>query len=158
MVFNEITREAIDRALANPRDIDLQLVDAQETRRILDRLYGYEVSPLLWRKIGPKLSAGRVQSVATRLVVERERERRAFVPANYWSVEATLEGGDGDGAETFTAKLATLDGRPQATGSDFADDGKLKPAAIRKDAAVSYTHLTLPTILRSCRSRWSPYH
>lgn len=136
MVFNEITREAIDRALANPRDIDLQLVDAQETRRILDRLYGYEVSPLLWRKIGPKLSAGRVQSVATRLVVERERERRAFVPANYWSVEATLEGGDGDGAETFTAKLATLDGRPQATGSDFADDGKLKPAAIRKDAVV----------------------
>lgn len=136
MVFHEITREAIDRALANPRDVDVQLVDAQETRRILDRLYGYEVSPLLWRKVAPKLSAGRVQSVATRLVVERERERRAFVPAHYWSVAVTVEGGEGQDAQVFEAKLAHLDGRPQGTGSDFADDGELKPAAIRKDVVV----------------------
>ena len=86
MVFHEITREAIQRALADTRDLDERLVDAQETRRILDRLYGYEVSPVLWRKVRAGLSAGRVQSVATRLVVERERERMAFRSASYWDV------------------------------------------------------------------------
>lgn len=90
MVFHEITREAIQRALANPRDLDERLVDAQETRRILDRLYGYEVSPVLWRKIRQGLSAGRVQSVATRMVVERERERMAFREAEYWDVRGTF--------------------------------------------------------------------
>ena len=90
MVFHEITRDAIQRALGETRDIDDRLVDAQETRRILDRLYGYEVSPVLWKKVTQGLSAGRVQSVATRLVVERERERMAFVPASYWDIVATL--------------------------------------------------------------------
>ena len=91
MVFHEITPEAISRAVANPRELDTALVDAQETRRILDRLYGYEVSPVLWKKVLPKLSAGRVQSVATRIVVERERERMAFTAADYWSLEGTFE-------------------------------------------------------------------
>ena len=90
MVFHEITPEAIARAVANPRELDTALVDAQETRRILDRLYGYEVSPVLWKKVLPKLSAGRVQSVATRIVVERERERMAFHAADYWSLEGTF--------------------------------------------------------------------
>ena len=90
MVFHEITREAIQRALENTRELDDRLVDAQETRRILDRLYGYEVSPVLWRKVRQGLSAGRVQSVATRLVVERERERMAFVAADYWDVTGTF--------------------------------------------------------------------
>jgi len=132
MVFNEITKEAINRALDNPRNIDLELVDAQESRRILDRLYGYEVSPLLWRKVAPRLSAGRVQSVATRLVVERERERRSFVAASYWSVEGPYRGGE----ETFTAKLSALDGRSVASGRDFADDGDLTAAASKKDVVV----------------------
>ncbi|HYX97849.1 MAG TPA: toprim domain-containing protein, partial [Geodermatophilus sp.] len=90
MVFHEITPEAIARAVANPRELDTALVDAQETRRILDRLYGYEVSPVLWKKVLPKLSAGRVQSVATRIVVERERERMAFTAADYWSLEGVF--------------------------------------------------------------------
>src|SRR5207247_8162368 len=93
MVFHEITRDAIRRALDETRGIDERLVDAQETRRILDRLYGYEVSPVLWKKVMAGLSAGRVQSVATRLVVERERERMAFVSAEYWDLEATLDPG-----------------------------------------------------------------
>ena len=90
MVFHEITRPAIQAAVANPRDIDRDLVDAQEARRILDRLYGYEVSPVLWKKVMPRLSAGRVQSVATRIVVERERQRMAFRTAEYWDIQATL--------------------------------------------------------------------
>ena len=90
MVFHEITKPAIQAAVANPREIDRALVDAQEARRILDRLYGYEVSPVLWKKVMPKLSAGRVQSVATRIVVERERQRMAFRSANYWDITATL--------------------------------------------------------------------
>lgn len=97
MVFHEITPEAIKASLNNTRDVDAAMVDAQETRRILDRLYGYELSPVLWRKVGPGLSAGRVQSVATRLIVERERERMAFVRAPYWDVTATLEAPDADG-------------------------------------------------------------
>ncbi|MGO0604150.1 type I DNA topoisomerase [Brevibacterium linens] len=124
MVFHEITPEAIERALENTREIDTSLVDAQETRRILDRLYGYEVSPVLWRKIRAGLSAGRVQSVATRLVVERERERMAFVPADYWDLDIDL--GLPDGTNPFAANLTTLDGSRVASGRDFNDKGELK--------------------------------
>src|SRR5688572_8810098 len=123
MVFHEITKEAIQRAANNTRDVDTHLVDAQETRRILDRLYGYEVSPVLWRKVKAGLSAGRVQSVATRLVVERERERMAFRTARYWDVEADLTP-DGE-SNLFTARLTGVDGHKVATGRDFADDGTL---------------------------------
>jgi len=124
MVFHEITPEAIARALENTRDLDDRLVDAQETRRILDRLYGYEVSPVLWRKVRQGLSAGRVQSVATRLVVERERERMAFRAADYWDVKgvfATLAVDE----PAFGARLATVDGARVATGRDFDDRGAL---------------------------------
>jgi DNA topoisomerase I len=131
MVFHEITREAINRALENTRDLDTRLVDAQETRRILDRLVGYEVSPLLWRKIRPGLSAGRVQSVATRMVVERERERMAFRAASYWDVKGTFTGGPADDRSQFVARLVTLDGKRVASGRDFGDDGQLKAAAAR---------------------------
>lgn len=124
LVFHEITEEAIQEALAHPRSIDEGLVKAQETRRILDRLYGYEVSPLLWRKIGPKLSAGRVQSVAVRLIVQRERERRAFVDATYWDLLgrfATPEGGK------FQAELVSVDGRRIPSGKDFDQQtGRIK--------------------------------
>jgi DNA topoisomerase I len=118
MVFHEITREAINRSLEETRGIDQRLVDAQETRRILDRLYGYEVSPVLWKKVTQGLSAGRVQSVATRLIVERERERMAFRAASYWDIEATFDPG------TFKARLVALDGRRVAQGRDFGPDGK----------------------------------
>jgi DNA topoisomerase-1 len=125
MVFHEITPEAIARAVANPRELDTALVDAQETRRILDRLYGYEVSPVLWKKVLPKLSAGRVQSVATRIVVERERERMAFHAADYWSLEGTFAvprpGTATDEGEptTVRAKLVSVDDSRVATGKDF---------------------------------------
>jgi DNA topoisomerase-1 len=122
MVFHEITRPAIERALTETRDIDDDLVDAQETRRILDRLYGYEVSPVLWRKIMQGLSAGRVQSVATRLVVERERERMRFVAANYWDIVATFLPGE------FDARLSAVDGRRVAQGRDFDQQGALRTA------------------------------
>ena len=134
MVFHEITKDAIRAALENTRDIDASLVDAQETRRILDRLVGFELSPVLWRKIKPSLSAGRVQSVATRLVVERERERMAFIAADYWDITGTFAAEGGADGTQFTAKIATVDGARVATGSDFADDGTLKPRA--KNAAV----------------------
>src|SRR5205809_7150364 len=111
MVFHEITQSAIDHAVNNPRQIDYGLVDAAETRRILDRLYGYEVSPVLWRRVNRGLSAGRVQSPMIRLVVERERDRMAFVSAGYWDVELTAAT-----RPSFTADLATLDGRRVATG------------------------------------------
>ena len=127
MVFHEITRDAIQRALGETRDIDDRLVDAQETRRILDRLYGYEVSPVLWKKVTQGLSAGRVQSVATRLVVERERERMAFVPASYWDIVASFDPGD------FEAKLVGVEGRRVAQGRDFGDDGRLKGDVIALD-------------------------
>lgn len=121
MVFNEITKDAVTAALENTRDIDTRLVDAQETRRILDRLVGYEVSPVLWRKVNRGLSAGRVQSVATRLVVERERERMAHVAANYWDIEAEFEADS-----KFTARVSQVDGLRVAQGRDFGDDGQLK--------------------------------
>ena len=123
MVFHEITREAIQRAVNNTREIDTAMVDAQETRRILDRLYGYEVSPVLWRKVRQGLSAGRVQSVATRLVVERERERMAFVRSAYWDVEGDFA--PDSASQQFTARLSSVDGVRVATGRDFADDGRL---------------------------------
>ncbi|CAM3518828.1 type I DNA topoisomerase [Isoptericola cucumis] len=127
MVFHEITREAIARALENTRELDTDLVDAQETRRILDRLYGYEVSPVLWRKVRQGLSAGRVQSVATRLVVERERERMAFVTADYWDVSGQFAPTSGDDAgQGFRARLTGLAGDRVATGRDFDDLGRLK--------------------------------
>ena len=130
MVFHEITAAAIREAIDNPRDLDRRLVDAQEARRIFDRLYGYEVSPVLWRKVAPKLSAGRVQSVANRLVVERERERMAFRAAEYWSLVATLDAAaDPTGAARpgqFDASLASLGGRRIATGRDFDQQGGLR--------------------------------
>ncbi|MDI6022503.1 type I DNA topoisomerase [Leucobacter sp. UT-8R-CII-1-4] len=127
MVFHEITKEAIEQAKANTRDIDFALVDAQETRRILDRLYGYDISPVLWRKVAPKLSAGRVQSAATRIVVDRERERMAFVAAEYWDLSAQFNpGADASDPTQFEAKLVRLDGERLATGADFNDLGELK--------------------------------
>ena len=126
MVFHEITRDAIERALTETRDIDKRLVDAQETRRILDRLYGYEVSPVLWKKVTRGLSAGRVQSVATRLLVERERERIAFVSAEYWDLVATFDPG------AFEARLVSVDGRRIAQGRDFASDGSLRDGNVRQ--------------------------
>ncbi|MDE0654332.1 MAG: type I DNA topoisomerase, partial [bacterium] len=121
LVFHEITPDAIRAALANPREVDRRLVDAQEARRLLDRLYGYEVSPVLWKKVAPRLSAGRVQSVATRIVVERERERMAFVPAGYWSLEVTAAATAG---ESFVMAATAVDGARLATGRDFGADGK----------------------------------
>ena len=136
MVFHEITREAITRALENTRELDDRLVDAQETRRILDRLYGYEVSPVLWRKVRQGLSAGRVQSVATRLVVERERERMAFVPADYWDLTGTFAVADDD-EPAFQARLTALDGSRVASGRDFTDRGVLKTDAVQLDEAAA---------------------
>jgi DNA topoisomerase-1 len=127
MVFHEITKKAIADALSQPRSLDAHLVDAQETRRILDRLYGYEMSPVLWRKVGKGLSAGRVQSVATRMVVERERERIAFVAASYWLLAGTFETGN---ADRFTARLVALDGQRVATGRDFDDAGHLTSSGV----------------------------
>ncbi|MGY2083034.1 type I DNA topoisomerase [Blastococcus sp. SYSU DS0539] len=142
MVFHEITPEAIARAVANPRELDAALVDAQETRRILDRLYGYEVSPVLWKKVLPKLSAGRVQSVATRIVVERERERMAFHAADYWSLEGTFAvPGKADGADageptTVRAKLVSVDDSRVATGKDFdAATGRVTGDVVHLDEA-----------------------
>ncbi|MCG5432791.1 type I DNA topoisomerase [Mycobacterium sp. MYCO198283] len=129
MVFHEITEPAIRAAAENPRDLDTDLVDAQETRRILDRLYGYEVSPVLWKKVAPKLSAGRVQSVATRIIVQRERDRMAFRSADYWDVTAELDARASDPQATpptFTSRLLTVDGRRVATGRDFDSLGAVK--------------------------------
>ncbi len=160
MVFTEITREAVTRALSNTRDLDIHLVDAQETRRILDRLVGYEVSPVLWRKVRAGLSAGRVQSVATRLVVERERERMAFRPASYWGVEATfstvLSPVDLTARQdaSFTARLVTLDGRRVATGRDFNDAGELRPAAVK--ASAVHLHQVGATAVAEAVGRGEP--
>ena len=134
MVFHEITPEAIRASLEHTRQVDDHMVDAQETRRILDRLYGYELSPVLWRKVGPGLSAGRVQSVATRLIVERERERMAFVRAPYWDVAAQLQAPDALGELTgFDARLTTLGGRRVAGSKDFTAAGALTDAAAHDD-------------------------
>jgi DNA topoisomerase-1 len=134
MVFHEITEPAILAAAAAPRDLDIDLVDAQETRRILDRLYGYEVSPVLWKKVAPKLSAGRVQSVATRIIVQRERERMAFRSAGYWDIAAELDASVSDPnaqPPVFNSRLVSVDGLRVATGRDFDSLG-----AIRKPAEV----------------------
>ena len=131
MVFHEITESAIRAAAEDPRDLDIDLVDAQETRRILDRLYGYEVSPVLWKKVAPKLSAGRVQSVATRIIVSRERERMAFRSAGYWDVTAELDASVSDPGATppkFTAKLNSVDGKRVASGRDFDSLGVVRRA------------------------------
>lgn len=132
MVFHEITKDAIRQAVDNPRGLNQRLVEAQETRRILDRLYGYEVSPVLWKKVMPRLSAGRVQSVATRLVVERERERVAFRSAEYWDLTGTFatgRAGDASDPGTFGARLSSVDGRRVAQGRDFGPNGQLKEGA-----------------------------
>ncbi len=129
MVFHEITRSAIHRALDAPRDLDRRLVDAQEARRILDRLYGYEVSPVLWKKVMPRLSAGRVQSVATRMIVERERARIRFRSADWWDIEGTFVR---DG-QSFKATLVSVDGRRLATGRDFSETGELKNDVVLLD-------------------------
>ena len=133
MAFHEITKKAIEQAIKNPRDIDQRLVNAQEARRILDRLYGYEVSPVLWKKIMPKLSAGRVQSVSTRMIVEREALRMRFVLATYWDIEGTFSTGAATPTEgespnpgQFQATLVSVDGQRVATGKDFDDEGKLE--------------------------------
>jgi DNA topoisomerase-1 len=138
MVFHEITQHAIEEAFANPRDLDLRLVRAQEARRILDRLYGYEVSPVLWRKVQQGLSAGRVQSVAVRIVVERERERMAFTTASYWSLEGTFAPA-ADLEKTFEATLLQVGEQRVATGKDFGADGKPKKDILILDQAEATT-------------------
>jgi len=118
MVFNEITKEAIQKAVHETRDLDYHLIDAQETRRVLDRLYGYRLSPVLWKKVMPRISAGRVQSVATRLIVERERERMAFISSAWWDLTAKCEG--------FDARLLSVDDKRLAATNDFDANGALK--------------------------------
>ncbi|SFF71574.1 DNA topoisomerase I [Actinacidiphila alni] len=170
MVFHEITKDAIQEAVRNPRELNQRLVDAQETRRILDRLYGYEVSPVLWKKVMPRLSAGRVQSVATRLVVERERERMAFRTADYWDLTGTFStgrAGDASDPSSLTARLTTVDGRRVAQGRDFdASTGQLKAgsqvlhldesAARALAAALADTQFTVRGV-ESKPYRRSPY-
>ena len=153
MVFHEITKPAIAAALDKTRDIDERLVDAQETRRILDRLYGYEISPVLWKKIMPRLSAGRVQSVATRLVVQRERERMAFRAAAWWDIVATFD------PETFTARLVAIDGKRVATGRDFGPDGALRGDATQldEDAARGLVSRLEGSAFRVTRVDQKPY-
>lgn len=148
MVFHEITKDAITEAVQHPRDIDMPMVDAQETRRILDRLFGYQLSPVLWSKVGPGLSAGRVQSPALRLIVDRERERRAFVAASYWDVSATVSTTVG---ETFGAKVTKLGDSRLATGRDFDDNGFLTTNATIIDestarALAAALEISAPTV------------
>lgn len=135
MVFHEITKEAIQDALGHTRDLDDDLVQAQETRRIVDRLFGYEISPVLWRKINRGLSAGRVQSPAVRLVVERERERMAFVSASYFDVKAQFSASSTD--PSFEAKLVTVDAKKIATGDSFDDKGVLTADVLLLDEATA---------------------
>ncbi|TLS42093.1 type I DNA topoisomerase [Streptomyces montanus] len=168
MVFHEITKAAIQAAVANPRELNQKLVDAQETRRILDRLYGYEVSPVLWKKVMPRLSAGRVQSVATRLVVERERERIAFRSAEYWDLTGTFgtgRAGDPSDPSSLVARLTTVDGRRVAQGRDFNSLGQLKSAntlhldeanARALAAALEHTNFSVRSV-ESKPYRRSPY-
>ncbi|MBT1001324.1 type I DNA topoisomerase [Paenarthrobacter sp. DKR-5] len=154
MTFPEITKEAIQRALTDVREVDAALVDAQETRRVLDRLYGYEISPVLWRKIQRGLSAGRVQSVATRLVVERERERMAFRSASYWDLTG-LFAPAASAEERFKAKLTAVDGAKVASGRDFSDVGQLtgrnvahldEAAATSLAAALEHADFTVRSV------------
>jgi DNA topoisomerase-1 len=161
MAFHEITKKAIEQAIQNPRDIDQRLVNAQEARRILDRLYGYEVSPVLWKKVMPKLSAGRVQSVSTRMVVEREAARMRFVVAKYWDIDATFEtgadaesGASKEGPSQFVATLVSVDEQRVATGKDFDENGKLsrKDALILSEQRVSELVAKLPEAGFSVRS------
>lgn len=135
MVFHEITKPAILAAVENPREINDDLVEAQETRRILDRLYGYEISPVLWRKVQSGLSAGRVQSVATRLVVDREKERMAFKVASYWDLEGTFDAGADHDQRMFPAKIHSIDGARIARGSDFDNTGLLTASATKAGVA-----------------------
>ena len=166
MVFHEITKPAIVAAAQNTRELDNNLVDAQETRRILDRLYGYEVSPVLWKKVMPRLSAGRVQSVATRVIVDRERKRMVFVPAEYWDLAAeftapasagTASQGsststDGRDDRKFTGRLSRVNGKRVAAGRDFNDRGELTSDAVvvtkaqAEQLATQLQHVTLPVI------------
>ncbi|MFI8391201.1 type I DNA topoisomerase [Streptomyces sp. NPDC085540] len=167
MVFHEITKDAIRDAVANPRELNQRMVDAQETRRILDRLYGYEVSPVLWKKVMPRLSAGRVQSVATRLVVERERERIAFRSAEYWDLTGTFStgrAGDASDPSTLVARLNTVDGKRVAQGRDFGSNGQLKSEVLHLDesgaralaAALADTSFAVRSV-ESKPYRRSPY-
>ncbi|WP_282797073.1 type I DNA topoisomerase [Streptomyces sp. CC224B] len=168
MVFHEITKDAIQGAVRNPRELNQRMVDAQETRRILDRLYGYEVSPVLWKKVMPRLSAGRVQSVATRLVVERERERIAFRSAEYWDLTGTFgtgRAGDRSDPSQLVARLTTVDGRRVAQGRDFDSLGQLKsPNTLHLDeanaralaAALEHTDFAVRSV-ESKPYRRSPY-
>ncbi|WP_455359969.1 type I DNA topoisomerase [Streptomyces sp. SYSU K21746] len=167
MVFHEITEHAIRDAVANPRELNKRMVDAQETRRILDRLYGYEVSPVLWKKVMPRLSAGRVQSVATRLVVERERDRIAFRSAEYWDLTGTFatgRAGDASDPSTLVARLNTVDGRRIAQGRDFGSNGQLKSDVLHLDetnaralaAALDGTSFSVRSV-ESKPYRRSPY-
>lgn len=166
MVFHEITKPAIVAAAQNTRELDNNLVDAQETRRILDRLYGYEVSPVLWKKVMPRLSAGRVQSVATRVIVDRERKRMVFVPAEYWDLAAEFtapasagpasQGSststDGGDDRKFTGRLSRVNGKRVAAGRDFNDRGELTSDAVvvtkaqAEQLATKLQHVTLPVI------------
>ncbi len=154
MVFHEITPAAIQRAVREFRDLDRRLVDAQETRRILDRLYGYEVSPVLWKKVMPALSAGRVQSVATRLVVERERARMRFVSASFWDLSGQFVG-EKTPDQPFDASLVSLDGRRLVTGRDFGEDGQVNAdQVVRLDEAG---RAAWPTAWSRRRSRSAPW-
>ncbi|ARG75045.1 DNA topoisomerase I [Mycobacterium kansasii] len=149
MVFHEITEPAILEAAANPRELDIDLVDAQETRRIMDRLYGYEVSPVLWKKVAPKLSAGRVQSVATRIIVQRERDRMAFRSASYWDIVATLDASVSDPKAqppTFAARLTSVAGRRVAIGRDFDSLGALRKGASPSPEVTVLDEATAPAL------------
>ena len=132
MVFNEITKEAIQEAVENTRDLDYHLIDAQETRRVLDRLYGYRLSPVLWKKVMPRISAGRVQSVATKLIVEKERERMAFISSSWWDLNATCDLG-------FTARLLSVEGKKVAATSDFGADGAVKEKSLENILLLNET-------------------
>ncbi|WEV64201.1 type I DNA topoisomerase [Bifidobacterium sp. ESL0732] len=166
MVFHEITPSAIKAAVGKTRDVDANMVDAQETRRVLDRLYGYELSPVLWRKVGPGLSAGRVQSVATRLIVERERERMAFVRSPYWDVIARLCAPDAQGENVdFESRMVSLGGSRLATSRDFTSTGELTAAAQKDNVcqldeaqtkAIAETLEHAPFTVVSMESK--PYH
>src|SRR5665213_17571 len=151
VTFNEITQKAVKAAFAHARDVDENLVDAQQTRRVLDRLVGYQISPLLWDKVKRGLSAGRVQTVALRLIVEREAEINAFKPVEYWNIDAELDAG---AKQSFVARLVGINGVSSRVANGVDADGKEQwianalPAKAQADdvVTVSYTHLTLPTI------------